>query len=417
MSDKIKRVSIQEAQQIVRLLIEPSQPIVPWLWGRPGSGKSACVAQVAKSLNIGFVDLRLAYIEPTDLTGLPHINKDTNRTEFAAFDMLPSDPDSQGILFLDELNRAREDTINAVFQLIYDRKVGQYTLPRKWSMVIAGNQGDEDGTMVKEVDAALWSRCLHIMVEPTRKEWGEFIVSRGASVKVFFPQRRETVETGIREDVVDFLGTVTEDKHWNETPKLEPYGNLRTWEKVIQVFERADEFYEPTLDMRFSLAAGIVGIGNAMELRKYLEDNQHKMRPRDILENFPKFKKIIRELSQSRKKDILYTLVDGVAEEVLKLKDPKTCKDPKHPDLLQNHHIDNLIDFLLMVPTDLATKCAQIFMEPKEKDGETPVFDRLVDESGPYYKKFVEHLMAARAHDAKKVLESKDKEKEDKKKK
>jgi len=55
-----------------RSLQHLSERKVPvFLWGPPGIGKSSIVAQIAKEKDIGFIDLRLSLLDPTDLRGIP----------------------------------------------------------------------------------------------------------------------------------------------------------------------------------------------------------------------------------------------------------------------------------------------------------------------------------------------------------
>jgi MoxR-like ATPase len=45
-----------------------------------------------------------------------------------------------GILFLDELNAAPPLVQAACYQLVLDRRLGEYRLPDGWSIVAAGNR-------------------------------------------------------------------------------------------------------------------------------------------------------------------------------------------------------------------------------------------------------------------------------------
>ncbi|HKY54668.1 MAG TPA: AAA family ATPase, partial [Anaerolineales bacterium] len=72
------------------------------IWGPPGIGKSSIVAQTAEAHEIGFIDLRLSQLAPTDLRGLPVAENGLSRWYPPEF--LPRE--GKGILFLDELNLA-----------------------------------------------------------------------------------------------------------------------------------------------------------------------------------------------------------------------------------------------------------------------------------------------------------------------
>jgi len=83
------------------LLVEERQPV--FIWGSPGTGKSAMLHQLAAELEIALRDIRPLLLDPVDLRGLPLIGKD-GRSTWATPDFLPQD--GKGILFLDELNAA-----------------------------------------------------------------------------------------------------------------------------------------------------------------------------------------------------------------------------------------------------------------------------------------------------------------------
>ena len=69
------------------------------IWGPPGVGKSAIVAQVAERHSLQLVDLRLSQLAPTDLRGLPVADGKVSR--WLPPEFLPND--GKGVLFLDEL--------------------------------------------------------------------------------------------------------------------------------------------------------------------------------------------------------------------------------------------------------------------------------------------------------------------------
>ena len=85
-------------------------------------------------------------------------------------------PDSEGILLLDELNRAPRDVRQGVFQIVLDRMVGQIPLPPRWIIVSANNPPDAQGSGVgyqvsQTEDRAFLGRFCHLAVEPTLREW------------------------------------------------------------------------------------------------------------------------------------------------------------------------------------------------------------------------------------------------------
>uniref|UniRef100_UPI0025DB766D AAA family ATPase n=1 Tax=Sulfuricurvum sp. TaxID=2025608 RepID=UPI0025DB766D len=101
--------------------------IPTFLWGAPGIGKSSIIKQIARESGIECIDLRLSLMDPTDLKGIPFYEKDSHSALWAPPSFLPRE--GRGILFLDELNSAAPAVQASAYQLILDRKVGEYTLP------------------------------------------------------------------------------------------------------------------------------------------------------------------------------------------------------------------------------------------------------------------------------------------------
>jgi len=113
------------------------------LWGPPGVGKSQIVAQVAENHDVAIVDIRLSQMEPSDLRGIPF--KNDQKVEWAIPAMLPDVEahGAAGILFIDEITSAPPSVSAAAYQLILDRRLGEYRVPEHWAIVAAGNrQGD-----------------------------------------------------------------------------------------------------------------------------------------------------------------------------------------------------------------------------------------------------------------------------------
>ena len=140
------------------------------LWGPPGIGKSQLVAQAASQYQVPMIDLRLSQMEPTDLRGIPFRNGD--RVEWAIPSMLPDAArhGAQGILFLDEITSAPPSVSAAAYQLILDRRLGEYTIPEGWAIFAAGNrQGDRGVTYT--MPAPLANRFSHYEVEPHLDDW------------------------------------------------------------------------------------------------------------------------------------------------------------------------------------------------------------------------------------------------------
>lgn len=153
------------------------------LWGPPGVGKSQMVAQVARRHGAPVIDIRLSQMEPSDLRGIPFRVGDV--VEWAVPAMLPDATrhGASGILFLDEITSAAPTVSAAAYQLILDRRLGEYRVPDGWAIVAAGNrQGDRGVTY--SMPAPLANRFSHFTVDVHLDDWVAWAYANGIDERV-----------------------------------------------------------------------------------------------------------------------------------------------------------------------------------------------------------------------------------------
>ncbi len=149
-------------------LIEQNRPV--FVWGPSGAGKSSVINQVGQAMKRKVADVRMSQLDSIDLRGFPVPDTKKKQMEWLPADFLPRKGDPAGILFLDEMNGAMPAVASACYQLILDRRIGQYELPDNWSIVAAGNnQGDRGITF--QMAAPLANRFLHIDYEVDATDW------------------------------------------------------------------------------------------------------------------------------------------------------------------------------------------------------------------------------------------------------
>ncbi|RIH87534.1 ATP-binding protein [Calidithermus roseus] len=221
-------------EHYLRGLIQHRIKLSVMLWGPPGVGKSSIVAQTAKAHGLGFIDLRLSQLAPTDLRGLPVPERGVSRWFPPEF--LPRE--GEGVLFLDELNMAPPTLQGIAQQLILDRKVGSYELPEGWYVWAAGNR-KEDRAAVFDMPAPLANRFLHLEVEPDFESFKAY-----------------AFRNGIHERILAFLAFRPALLHQLD-PKNPAWPSPRSWEMASQLLRAG-------LDI-----APVVGQGAAAEFAAF----------------------------------------------------------------------------------------------------------------------------------------------------
>ena len=140
------------------------------LWGAPGVGKSRIVAALAAAEGVPLHDVRLAQMEPSDLRGIPF--RDGAHVVWSVPALLPDAErhGARGILFLDEISSAAPSVTAAAYQLILDRRLGEYRVPDGWAIFAAGNRHGDRG-VTYQMAAPLANRFTHYELEPYLDDW------------------------------------------------------------------------------------------------------------------------------------------------------------------------------------------------------------------------------------------------------
>lgn len=328
--------------------------ITLYIHGHRGLGKSSIVKQKAAAgrgetmkikvngemqtvpLPMGVIDVRLAQCEASDLRGLP--DKQDGRTVFLPPADMPigdmtaleieevlqaiEDPEERrvkreqmqnryqyGILFLDELNRSGDDVLNAVFQLVLDRKIGQYILPAGWQIVVAGNFMEGDYQTGGFTDAAFIDRFCHMVFshgEPTMDSWMQYIAAHhgGAASKII-------EYTSSKVELLD--GAIKGDIGFSITP------SRRSWESVIRIEDAATKLRIPRSSVR-EVIIGLIG----QEAATGYENYSCPVKPLDLLNQGVKaFAKEMNELTRMQLTGLCWGVISFAKDKVQK--DPKTA--------------------------------------------------------------------------------------------
>ena len=150
-----------ELAAVLALLVEARQPCI--LWGPPGSAKSMIAQQVAAAATRRYVDVRALLLDPVDLRGIPW-RDGADRTRWAPPAFLPpSDDSGRWLINLEELPSAVPMVQAALYQLVLDRKVGEYELPEGASLIACGNRETDRG-VVHRMPTPLASRFVHLEI-------------------------------------------------------------------------------------------------------------------------------------------------------------------------------------------------------------------------------------------------------------
>lgn len=270
------------------------------IWGPPGIGKSELIAEIGAETGRPVIDMRLLLLEPTDIKGIPYFHPETRTMKWAQPSDLPmvikerdikaakgdveaakvskdevaieiaqeklemlleAQSFSKAILFLDEMNAAPPSVQAAAYQLVLNRRVGEYHLPDGVSMVCAGNRESDKGVTFR-MPSPLANRLVHMEMGANFEDWQKWAIGNR-----------------VHADVVGFLSH-HKQKLFNFDPKdpSKAFATPRSWVFVSQLI--SDELPE---SMNTALVAGTVGEGLAVEFSAHRKVAARMPKSEDVL--------------------------------------------------------------------------------------------------------------------------------------
>lgn len=312
------------------------------VWGHHGVGKSQAVKQYADENKLEFIDLRLGTQDVGDLLGLADfkVNEKGEKvaTKFMQPTWFPTNPNSKGIIFLDEVNRGRRDVLQAVFQLVLDKRLHEYKLPEGWSVIAAANPSTQDYIVTDISDRAFLDRFCHIKLAPSKQEWFKYARSKGfdAQLVQFLQEQPKMLQSEL--EAFD-LGV---------TP------SRRSWEAVNKLMQ-----VELPVHLRRDLICGLVGTTAGTAFLKSLESEDKPITAAEVLGQFPKLKKRVEKYSDYKTGGRI-DMLKFTCDSILEMAQQRTSKN----DALTKDEEKNLADFLITIPKDLAFDlCRSIYLE------------------------------------------------------
>lgn len=298
--------------------------IVPFVWGMQGIGKTESVKQVAESLDIGFVHLHLATQEVGDVVGLLKENFD-GKVEHMKPTWFPES--GEGIVFLDELNRAHPDVLQAMFSFITSKTIHTHKLPNGWKIVAAGNYQSDDFQVTDTSDSAWMSRFCHIELKPTPEEFVVYAESKGAlTVAEFIQNHPEMLEVSKRAKI-----------DINITP------DRRSWLNMLAKLE--DETIDT--ETRVELYSGIVGTTAAASFMNAKKEYEKKISIKQIVADYSKVRPRIMKAQEGT--ETRFDLLNAPINELEAILETNAS-------YLDQSKYDNLVCFLEEIPLELLMK-------------------------------------------------------------
>jgi hypothetical protein len=257
------------------------------------------------------------------------------------------------VLFLDEMNSAAPAVQAAAYQLILNRRVGQYRLPNNVIIVAAGNREADKGVTYR-MPAPLANRFVHLEMAVNFDDWFTWAVNNK-----------------VHQDVVGYLQFAKQDLYdFDPKSASRSFATPRSWSFVSELLdEQLDE--GTTTD----LVAGAVGEGLAVKFMAHRKVASSMPDPSEILAG---------KVKEMKSKEIsaMYSLTVSLCYE---LKEASDVNDKKFDDKVNNFlrfAMDNFDTELVVMGIKLALTQYALPIDPDAVE----CFDEFHDRYGKYIK-------------------------------
>lgn len=350
----IRQVGPKSAKTSIAFAIKMKRPT--FLWGPPGIGKSDLVQQIGADTDRDVIDVRLALWEPTDIKGIPYFDSNAGTMTWAPPAELPTDPNSKAILFLDELNSAPPAVQAAAYQLILNRKVGTYVLPKGVDIVAAGNRDGDKGVTYR-MPAPLANRFVHLEMKVDFEDWQDWATLHG-----------------INPEVVGYIGYAKQDLYdYDPKSPSKSFATPRSWSFVSDLVSDT----EIDTESLTNLVSGAIGDGLAVKFMAHRKIASKLPKPDDILDG--KVKDLeIKEVSA------MYSLTVGLCYELKDRADKKVSDWDKMADRFFEYMMKNF-------PTELVVMGAKTALT----NYDLPLDASKMKSFDEFHKRFGKYVMNA----------------------
>jgi len=349
-----RTVSPNKAKKSIIRAFKKKRPI--FLWGPPGIGKSDIIGQITNSLSKPhLIDIRLSLWEPTDIKGIPYFDSNSGTMVWAPPGELPTQEFAAQfdniVLFLDEMNSAAPAVQAAAYQLILNRRVGQYKLPDNVLIVAAGNR-DADKGVTYRMPAPLANRFVHLELTVDFDDWFAWAVAND-----------------IHRDVVGYL-TFSKKDLYDFDPKSSSrsFATPRSWSFVSELLEDDDDESTTT-----DLVSGAVGEGLAVKFSAHRKVASSMPNPTDILDGK------VKEL-KTKEISAMYSLTVSLCYELKEASDKNDKKFDAKVNNFLRFAMDNFDTELVVMGIKLALTQYGLPIDPDEVE----CFDEFHERFGRY---------------------------------
>lgn len=202
-----------------------------------------------------------------------------SKTTYATFHLLSriaeyciSNPDKGCILFIDELNRGSNEVMQELMNLILNREINGFKLPKNCKVVAAANPSSsfydfrDSNYQVSELDDAQLARLSVICMEASERQWLSWGTEEG-----------EDNEPNIQDEVTEFIASQPELLITKKSPTDDVNANPRSWYRVSETIKTIKNNSKYTQKDLYNKIVGDVGATVATTFITFLRERKNPL--------------------------------------------------------------------------------------------------------------------------------------------
>ena len=260
--------------------------------GQHGIGKSQIVRQLAEVIaekeginDFEVIDRRLSQMSEGDVIGLP--STDGQVTRFNPPDWYKRACDKPCLLFLDELNRATLEVMQAAFQIALDGELNGWKLHEQSRVFSAVNSSAE--YTVNEIDPALLDRFWVCDLKPTAADWREWA------------ERRPADKGGPLDESILAFFRQPENEVWLDPSHTGEAGHVdtsrRSWERLNDALVKNKIIDQPDDPKFYPLCLGFVGVEATIKFHAFAKSMDRQVSGEQIINDWKKVEKRVKKFT------------------------------------------------------------------------------------------------------------------------
>ena len=265
--------------------------------GAPGIGKSEAIKQIGDKYGYKVIDLRLAQMSEVEIGGLIYPNEDKTKTRWLTPEILPDEArdGKNTILLLDEITSCNKRVQVAAYQLILDRRIGEYTLPEGTYVIALGNREEDDGVYV-ELAAPLADRFEIHNIDVDFESW----------------KNNYAIPNKLNRSVIQYLSFSPDSLHTQNKANGEMhFATPRSWSRVSEILNLCEDIKNPVI---MNKIIGNIGTVEASKFAEFCRNIDDKVTAEEFLEGFP----------APKSHDMIVNLVSSLVQKVSYIKSART---------------------------------------------------------------------------------------------